>query len=54
VKVGMYEGDIETVAFAFDDARLLGNPQKILCGEQHFEGALGVDFKVAINADQLP
>src|SRR5258706_7215100 len=29
VKVGMYEGDIETDAYAFDDARLLGTIQKI-------------------------
>ena len=28
--------------------------QKIHCGEQHFAGALGVDFKVVTNADDLP
>jgi hypothetical protein len=29
VKVGMYEGDIETVAFVLDDERLLSNLQKV-------------------------
>jgi hypothetical protein len=28
--------------------------QKIHCGEQHFTGALNVDFKVVTNADDLP
>lgn len=28
--------------------------QKIHCGERHFKGALGVDYKVVIDADKLP
>jgi type III restriction enzyme len=32
----------------------LSERQKIQCGERHFEGALGVDFKVVISADELP
>jgi len=28
--------------------------QKIHCGEQHFAGALGVDFRVVTTADDLP
>jgi type III restriction enzyme len=28
--------------------------QKVHCGEKHFVGALGVDFKVVTNADNLP
>ena len=28
--------------------------QKIHCGERHFTGALGVDFDVVTNADDLP
>jgi type III restriction enzyme len=27
---------------------------KIHCGGRHFNGALGVDFKVVTNADSLP
>lgn len=32
----------------------LSEQQKIHCGKQHFEGALGVDFKVVTSADGLP
>jgi type III restriction enzyme len=32
----------------------LSEQQKVHCGKQHFEGALGVDFKVVKNADELP
>jgi type III restriction enzyme len=28
--------------------------QKIHCGERHFQGALGVDYKVVTSADELP
>src|ERR1700740_123157 len=28
--------------------------QKIHCGERHFVGALGVDYKVVTSADELP
>src|SRR5579884_959861 len=28
--------------------------QKIHCGEQHFRGALGVDYRVVTSADELP
>ena len=31
----------------------LSEQQKIKCGEQHFEGALGVDFAVLTSADDL-
>lgn len=27
---------------------------KIRCGERHFVGGLGVDFRVVTNADELP
>lgn len=27
---------------------------KIHCGERHFRGALGVDYKVVTSADELP
>jgi type III restriction enzyme len=32
----------------------LSEQQKIHCGERHFVGALGVDFKVVKGADELP
>lgn len=32
----------------------LSEQQKIKCGEKHFTGALGVDYKVIVSADQLP
>lgn len=32
----------------------LSEQQKVHCGEQHFKGALGVDFKVVTSADELP
>lgn len=28
--------------------------QKVKCGQRHFEGGLGVDYKVVSSADQLP
>jgi hypothetical protein len=28
--------------------------QKVRCGARHFDGALGVDFKLVASADELP
>ena len=36
-----------------DDLRGTEN-QKIHCGERHFRGALGVDYRVVTSADDLP
>lgn len=36
-----------------EDLRINEN-RKIQCGERHFTGALGVDFRVVTNADDLP
>jgi type III restriction enzyme len=36
-----------------DDLRGTEN-QKIHCGERHFSGALGVDYRVVTSADELP
>jgi type III restriction enzyme len=38
---------------AADELRGTEN-QKIRCGERHFAGALGVDYKVVTSADELP
>ena len=44
----------ETKSTTLPDERRGVENQKVHCGERHFAGALGVDFRIVTNADDLP